>query len=85
MNEPRWNAPRVAPTAEDAVLDGVVEKLSRKFGGNEGPLSDEKIVKAVRDAADSLRDVPVQAFVPLLTENKARRILEQLAEDQVPD
>jgi hypothetical protein len=68
--------------AHDAPVDDVVtEKLQNKFGGDDGPLSDEEVATAVEDANDELRDAPVQAFTSLIAENKARNRLQERAND----
>jgi hypothetical protein len=82
------SAPRTSHadrSVEDTVLGGVSEKLSHKYGGDDGPLSDDEVEEAVRDAADSLRDAPVQTFVPLIAENKARDSLKERVERQADD
>jgi hypothetical protein len=75
-------AESVSDTSSDSELGLIEEKLTRKFAGEEGPLSDHDVEEAVRDSADELRDAPVQTFVPIITENKARNRLQGEADEQ---
>ena len=63
--------------ADDDELDAIVAKLKPKFSDGDLPLSDGDVKDAVRDAAEELRDAPVQTFVPLITENNARNRLQK--------
>ena len=66
---------------EDALLDAAAEKLTRTYAGDTGPFSSEEVTDAVYDAAEQLEDAPVQTFVPLLAEKKARSALHERARD----
>ena len=56
----------------DAQLDAAADKLSQIYAGEEGPFSEEEVADAVYEAAEELEDAPVQTFVPILAEHKAR-------------
>ncbi len=60
---------------EDAQLDATADKLARTYV-DDGPLTKEDVTDAVYEAAEELQDAPVQTFVPLLAENKARSELQ---------
>jgi hypothetical protein len=59
----------------------VKDKLTQRYA-QEGPLSEQEVSEAVERASDELRDAPVQTFVPLIAENKARNELQERAHDQ---
>ena len=63
-------------------MDEITDRLTSKFAGSDGPLSDQDVADAVHDAADELRDAPIQAFVPLITENVARNELQDKVEEE---
>ena len=67
--------------ALDPQIEAVADKLQPKFAGDDGPLSDDDVTDVVRDTAEELREAPVQTNVSLITENKARDRLHDLAED----
>jgi len=69
---------------QDSEVEATTEKLQHKFGGRDGPLSDEEIAAVVRDETDELQDAPVQAFTSIIAENKARNRLQDLADDDEP-
>jgi hypothetical protein len=73
--------PVSANSTEDSLLGGVAERLTRKYAGPDGPLSEDEVAGAVHEAADSLRGAPVQTFVVLITENKARKRLRERANE----
>ena len=66
---------------QDSEVSATTEKLQHKFGGSDGPLSDEEIAAVVRDETDELQDAPVQAFTSIIAENNARNRLRELADD----
>ena len=72
----------VSDSVSDGELGLIAERLTPKFAGEDGPLSDEDVEEAVRESADELRDAPVQTFVPIITENKARNRLQEEADEQ---
>jgi hypothetical protein len=78
-------AESVLDSTADGALGQIAEKLAPKFTGENGPLSDHDVEEAVRDSADELRDAPVQTFVPIITENKARNRLQEEADEQLRD
>lgn len=80
MDEPRVEG--VPDQQHDHEVDEITDKLTSKFAGADGPLSDQDVADAVHDAADHLRDAPIQAFVPLITENVARNHLQDQAEEE---
>jgi hypothetical protein len=67
----------VRPRIEDGQLGAAAERLSRTYGGEEGGVSEEEVRSVLQEAADELRDTPVQSFVPLLAENRARNELQK--------
>jgi len=69
----------------DESLSPVVERLTEKFADGNGPLDDEVVARVVQSAADDLSDAPVQAFAPVIAENKARKTLRRLAEQSHMD
>ena len=69
-------------TVGDAQLDATADKLSTKYAGEDGPFTEDEVAAAVYDAAEELHDAPVQTFVPLLAENKARAELHDRKEHQ---
>jgi hypothetical protein len=69
-------------SAVDAQLDAAADKLSQTYAGGEGPFSEEEIADAVYEAADDLQDAPLQTFVPLLAENRARTELHHRKHEQ---
>ena len=80
MDEPEVEG---APDQQrDHDVDEITDKLTSKFAGTDGPLSDQDVADAVHDAADDLRDAPIQAFVPLITENVARNHLQDQVEEE---
>jgi hypothetical protein len=66
---------------QDSEVEATTEKLQHKFGGSDGPLSDEEIAAVVRDETDELQGAPVQAFTSIIAENNARNRLQELADD----
>ena len=68
--------------ADNPLVAGVKDKLTQRYASEDGPLSQEEVSEAVERASDELRDAPVQTFVPLITENKARNELQDRAHDQ---
>jgi hypothetical protein len=78
-------ADSVTHSTTDGELAQIAEKLTPKFTGENGPLSDHDVEEAIRDSADELRDAPVQTFVPIITENKARNRLQEEADEQSRD
>jgi hypothetical protein len=68
--------------AVDAQLDAAADKLSQTYAGADGPFSEEEIADAVYEAADDLQDAPLQTFVPLLAEHKARTELAHRKHEQ---
>jgi hypothetical protein len=65
---------------ESGILGAAAEHLSRKYAGDDGEFSEDEVRDAVREAAAELSDAPVQTFVPLIAENKARGALQEEAE-----
>jgi hypothetical protein len=64
----------------DPLVALVTDKLKEKYDGQGGPFSEEEVAAAVQAVVDELRDRPVQTFVPLIAENKARDELQERAE-----
>jgi phospholipase C len=56
----------------DVQLAAAADRLSRAYAGDGGPFTEDEVVSVVHESAEELRDAPVQTFVPLLAENKAR-------------
>jgi len=54
----------------------VSDQLKPKFDGKDGALPEEEVDDVVEEALDELRDAPVQTFVPLIAEKKARERLQ---------
>jgi hypothetical protein len=69
-------------TTEDAQLDAAVDRLSQTYAADDTPLTEDDVAEAVHGAADELHNAPVQMFVPLLAENKARSDLHQRREER---
>jgi hypothetical protein len=57
------------------VLTEVVDRLTVEFAGT---ISRDAVEVVVEDVAAGWRDAPIQAFIPLLAENVARRHLKGL-------
>jgi hypothetical protein len=70
---------------QDTTTALVAEKLSSRFADDRGPFSEDEVVEVVEDTAEKLRDAPVQTFVPIITENKARNELQDHAEARRDD
>ena len=77
-SEPQTGRP--AKRADDPLVALVTDRLRHKYDSQGGPLSEQDVADAVRSAVDELRDAPVQTFVPLIAENKARDELHERAQ-----
>jgi hypothetical protein len=64
----------------DARVSEVAGRLKPKFDRGKGPLSGEEVDGVIEETVEELRDAPVQTFVPLIAENKARRRLQERAD-----
>jgi hypothetical protein len=71
-------------TLDDPVMQMVADRLSIKFSADEGGVTSEEVDDAVRESAESLEDAPVQTFVPVLAEHKARVRLRKLTKQRDP-
>lgn len=70
---------------EDGQLSAAADHLNQSSVKEKGEFSEDEIRAAVSDAAEQLRDAPIQGFVPLLAENKARDALQEEAERRAKD
>ena len=72
-------------TLDDPVMQTVADRLSIKFGADEGTVTSEEVDDAVRESAESLEGAPLQTFVPILAEHKASARLRKLTKARAPD
>lgn len=73
------DADREHVSIEDAQLDASADKLSQTYAGE---FTEEEVSDAIHDAAEELQDAPLQMFVPLLAENRARSELQERKDER---